>query len=277
MPPPIIDCNAWGAHPANNRLLNQQPSNIIIHHTADPNNRPTDRASAISLARRIQNTHISWGWGDSGQHFLVTRGGFILEGRRGSLAALTQGGNNLVQGAHEPRRNNDSIGIENEGTYTSDLPPWELWDTVVELSAYICQQYGMPATAFEGHRRYRNTECPGTAFFNALGNLSRDVQLTLNAGFLPPRGVWQVDIVGGQWRYLFRTGKNSVDYTDLLNPQVIQGSGTWTQTATSTTLRIDWQNSYEEWSLPLRGRTAGTATARAPSGAQQSLTAVRIF
>ena len=32
--------------------------------------------------------HIQKGWGDSGQHFTISRGGYILEGRYGSLASL---------------------------------------------------------------------------------------------------------------------------------------------------------------------------------------------
>jgi N-acetylmuramoyl-L-alanine amidase len=122
--PTIISCDAWGARQpkAPNQVLAARPTFIVIHHTATPNTSNLEQSHAMGLARSIQLDHMNRGYGDTGQHFTVSRGGWILEGRRGSLAALLSGTSQVV-GAHAPGRNTDGIGIENEGTYIKENPP----------------------------------------------------------------------------------------------------------------------------------------------------------
>jgi N-acetyl-anhydromuramyl-L-alanine amidase AmpD len=175
--PPIIDCAGWGARP-NSAIVpvwNQRPVKIIVHHTATPNTDDLSRGGAEYIARTIQNFHMDRrGWIDTGQHFTISRGGFVLEGRHRSLEVLRTG-RRQVEGAHCTGQNILAVGIENEGTYTEGQPPPQLWDRLRELCAYICQQYGIRPTEIYGHRDFKDTACPGDAFYPMLPRLRTEV------------------------------------------------------------------------------------------------------
>jgi N-acetylmuramoyl-L-alanine amidase-like protein len=192
-PPAIVSCDTWGAkvRPPN-RIVTTKAIGIVIHHTATENvdvSRLSDAASqqrAFAFARSIQLDHIHRGYGDSGQHFTVTRDGMILEGRRGSLATLNSG-MSMVSGAHttgatgvnEPHHihywNDGYIGIENEGTYSFELPPDALWDSLILLCAFIVSQYGFWPLRILGHRDFNKTACPGETLYGQIGSLRRNV------------------------------------------------------------------------------------------------------
>jgi hypothetical protein len=115
--PSVAGCDRWGAAPATSAItvLNHRPNRIIVHHTDTPNVTDRSEAHAFELARTIQRTHFGNGWIDSGQHFTISRGGHVMEGRHRSLATAA-GGRRHVLGAHCPGQNEVAIGIENEGT-----------------------------------------------------------------------------------------------------------------------------------------------------------------
>ncbi|MDN5748420.1 MAG: N-acetylmuramoyl-L-alanine amidase [Pseudonocardia sp.] len=175
--PPIIDCDGWGARP-NSRIVNvvnDRPVKILVHHTATANVEDYGRGAAEGLARAIQNFHMDRrGWIDSGQHFTISRGGFVLEGRRRSLEAL-RSGRKQVEGAHCTGQNLVSIGIENEGTYTDTGPPGALWDRLREMCAYVCGQYGIRPGEIFGHRDFKDTLCPGDVLYGMLPRLRGEV------------------------------------------------------------------------------------------------------
>jgi N-acetyl-anhydromuramyl-L-alanine amidase AmpD len=175
--PPIVDCAGWGARPnsAIVPLWNQRPVKIIVHHTATPNVTDFSRAAADRLARAIQNFHMDRrGWIDTGQHFTISRGGFMLEGRHRSLEVLRIG-RQQVEGAHCTGQNIIAVGIENEGIYTTERPPEQLLARLRELCAFICQQYGVRPTEIFGHRDFKDTACPGDAFYGMLPQLRVEV------------------------------------------------------------------------------------------------------
>ncbi len=94
------------------RLSSGRPRRLIIHHTATGNTSDGSLARAYSLARAIQSHHMdTFGWIDTGQHFTVSRGAFILEGRDGSLDSLDSA-QGMVIGSHCYGQNTVSIGIE---------------------------------------------------------------------------------------------------------------------------------------------------------------------
>lgn len=175
--PAIIDCDGWGARP-NSRIVNvvtRAPVKILVHHTATPNVEDFSRAAADDLARGIQNFHMDRrGWLDSGQHFTISRGGFVLEGRRRSLEAL-HSGRKQVEAAHCTGQNLVSIGIENEGTYTGTGPPGVLWDRLREMCTHVCRQYGIAPTEIFGHRDFKDTLCPGDVLYGMLPRLRGEV------------------------------------------------------------------------------------------------------
>ncbi|GAB3624441.1 N-acetylmuramoyl-L-alanine amidase [Mariniluteicoccus endophyticus] len=185
--PRIYTTSEWGARRPNRTIeaVNARPTKIIVHHTAGPNSADTSKAHAFAVSRGIQSYHMSLDWGDSGQHFTVSRGGIIMEARTGSLAHV-KGRKSFIKGIHARQANGYTIGIENEGTYTSQLPPKAQYDALVSLLAWLCWSYGLTANAIDGHRDHVQTECPGTAFYNRLAQLRKDVAAKLGGGPVTP-------------------------------------------------------------------------------------------
>ena len=166
--PWIIDCDTWGARPPSSpiRLTGNTTNKIILHHMAFPNVTDYSRDHAMQLARDCQNLHMDTnGWADTGQHFTVSRGGYVMEGRHRSLETLVAGEHQVIA-AHCPGENGNAIGIENEGTYITEVPPQALLDSLVELCTAVCKQFRLHAWDIFGHWDFRlGTECPGAAFY----------------------------------------------------------------------------------------------------------------
>ena len=172
--PTIYSTADWGARPANGTIVveNHKPTYIVVHHAVDPPaNNDFSLARAFYVSRFIQNLHMDKnGWIDSGQQFTNSRGGFVTEGRHRSLEIL-RGGTQHVQGANVGNHNSECIGIENEGLYsTVDVTP-ALWNSLVNLVAYIADQYGITPEFIKGHRDFNSTECPGQVLYNRLPEL----------------------------------------------------------------------------------------------------------
>ncbi|MEV2239171.1 N-acetylmuramoyl-L-alanine amidase [Micromonospora sp. NPDC049891] len=194
----IIGCDGWGARPATGPpSVSQIPTNkIIVHHMAFPNVTDHSREQAVRLARDCQDLHIDGnGWSDTGQHFTISRGGYVLEGRRGSLERLRVGDRQLIA-AHCPGENGRAIGIENEGTYLDETPPGALLDSLVRLCATICRRYGLHAHDIFGHWDFRTTQCPGAAFYRQFPGLRRRVFRAL--------GTPSADVPARRWPDLWR-------------------------------------------------------------------------
>jgi hypothetical protein len=184
--PGISGTSTWGARAPSSAVsvLSNKPSYIVIHHTATSNGTATTQSAAFSLARGIQNFHMdSNGWIDTGQQFTVSRGGFAMEGRHRSLERLNLG-SGMIRGAHvgAGNVNSESIGIENEGLYTSVSPPAALYSKLVDMCAYICDKYGLPASQIFGHRDFMATACPGNILYGMLPGLRSDVAAKLAGG-----------------------------------------------------------------------------------------------
>ncbi|GLZ34437.1 hypothetical protein Lesp02_66240 [Lentzea sp. NBRC 105346] len=174
--PPIRTCEDWGARPPQEPLvLVGRPVRILIHHTATANSDDLSIGHAYELARWIQDLHMDTnGWADSGQHFTISRGGVLMEGRHGSRDAL-EAGDRMVVGAHCPGQNDRAIGIENEGIYMDTVPPQQQWDSLVQFCAHVCDRYNIPTTEIFGHRDFFVTQCPGDALYAMLPRLRSEV------------------------------------------------------------------------------------------------------
>lgn len=186
--PTIHPTSEWGARAASApiQLLDQRPTKLFIHHTASANSTDYSLAHGYDLARSIQRYHMDVrGWIDSGQQFTLTRGGYTLEGRHRSLEAV-QGGTRHVRGAHCTGQNDLAVGIENEGTYTTVAPRAAHYAALVELSAYICGQYGIRPYQIYGHRDFTRTDCPGDQLYALLSRLRGDVAARLGGDPTPP-------------------------------------------------------------------------------------------
>lgn len=179
--PTMHSCSAWGARPPNGtiQVLDHKPTYIVVHHTAGGNSNDFSLSHAYSISRGIQNFHMDGrGWIDSGQQFTNSRGGHITEGRHRSLEIL-DGGTRHVMGAHVGDHNSETIGIENEGLYTSVNVTTQLWNSLVSLVAYMADQYGVPTANIKGHRDFNATECPGTVLYGRLPELRNAVGAAL--------------------------------------------------------------------------------------------------
>lgn len=178
--PSVTGCDGWGAAPPTQpvTVLGRRPAKILVHHTATPNTTDLSQTHAYRLARSIQQAHFGRGWIDSGQQFTISRGGYVLEGRHSSLTAL-RNGNQHVVGAHCTGQNEVALGIENEGTYESVPPPTAVYQRLVALCAYACQQYALAPAEIYGHRDFDSTQCPGQLLYQRLPQLRADVAARL--------------------------------------------------------------------------------------------------
>ncbi|WP_086824907.1 peptidoglycan recognition family protein [Allokutzneria sp. NRRL B-24872] len=177
--PRVHSCAEWGARAVSGiTTLNKKPNRILVHHMASPNSTNYTQAHAFQVARNCQAGHMGQGWADTGQHFTISRGGFVMEGRKGSLATL-KGRKQMIKAAHCPGFNENSIGIENEGTYTSAVPTTAQWNALVNLCAYVCYQYGISPSNISGHRDHFATACPGNQFYAKLAQLRTAVKAKL--------------------------------------------------------------------------------------------------
>jgi hypothetical protein len=91
-----VATSQWAAKPPRNASFELTiPRYVLVHHTASQNPRrdPSRRTKdgAMVYARSIQNDHFRRGWSDSGHNFLNATGGFVLEGRTGTVDAIRRG------------------------------------------------------------------------------------------------------------------------------------------------------------------------------------------
>jgi hypothetical protein len=180
----VIGCDDWGAAPPAHVFDRTRPKWIVVHHTAHPNP-PNDRSGgtregAMALAREIQHDHMAGrNWADTGQNFLNSTGGFVLEGRHGTLAAIKVG--QCVRSAHAPTTKgkltggNESPGIENEGTFMTIPMALKQWSSLVDLCASLCRSLNLEPTAIKGHRDFTATACPGDWLYSQLPQLRVEV------------------------------------------------------------------------------------------------------
>lgn len=181
--PRIYTRAEWRAVPPRRKakVLRRPPDHIVVHHTATPNTGDFSLRHALSLSRGIQRYHMQRNrWDDTGQQLTISRGGHVMEGRNKSLAAILS--RRHVVGAQTLHHNEHTLGIESEGTYTTQNMPGPLWSSLVRVCAWLCTVYGLdPARALVGHRDYNRTECPGNALYARLPLLRAAVALAMRS------------------------------------------------------------------------------------------------
>ncbi len=189
----------WGALPVSKTFSKLPAKGIVIHNTGGGagDNRPpkagdAEKQLAFAKARAIQADHMDSPkkrWADSGQHFLVSRGGIIMESRHGTLNAANKG--LVVQGAHAGSAvfNNSWFGIENEGNYTlTNVVPTQEWEALIELCAWLAWKGKFDTQNIIGHQDIKRkpngdvaTDCPGILEerLQALRQAAHDKKLEL--------------------------------------------------------------------------------------------------
>jgi hypothetical protein len=180
--PRVYTTKEWGARGPERAadFVAGPPRYIVIHHTFTPNVSDLSAARGFRLSRGIQNHHMGRGWPDTGQHFTISRGGYVMEGRTGSLNATLRGG--YVVGTHARQANDYSVGIECEGTYNSVLPPAPLMAALVRTCAWLCANYGLdPREVIVPHLKFNDTDCCGYRFAPTLPSLRSKVAKAMRA------------------------------------------------------------------------------------------------
>lgn len=165
--PRIYSCDEWGAKPAKRSdFARNRAVGIVIHHTEGANRTASSGNAELKLAfataRQIQDGHFERGWSDTGQHFTVSQGGVVMEGRHGSLSAARQG--DVVQGAHagDTEKNEKWFGIEVCGDNRQNYHVTsEQWAALVDLCAWLCDAHGGADLEIIGHKEVHSTSCPG--------------------------------------------------------------------------------------------------------------------
>ncbi len=198
--PTIISRTGWGADP---KYLNWAPefypaTKVIVHHTADNIGAAGTQDYYANLVRSIYYYHaVTQGWGDIAYNFLIDPLGNIYEGRYSDVDNTSPGGEDIfgngVIGGHTYGCNTGTIGIAVLGTYSSKdisaaarasletLIAWEATRNGIDPSGW--GPYDNPFNTsppiqtynIAGHRDYRSTDCPGTAFYNSLPIIRQDV------------------------------------------------------------------------------------------------------
>ncbi|MEZ0071082.1 N-acetylmuramoyl-L-alanine amidase [Planotetraspora sp. GP83] len=175
--PRVFTRDAWGAAPPKSKalVLDRAPDRIVIHHTATVNTGDRSLDAAFRLSQAIQRFHMKHnGWEDIGEHFTVSRGGHILEGRNRTLPAIEEG--KLAMGAQTANHNRHTMGVETEGTYMTELPTSPQLASLTSLLAWLCGVYGLdPNVAIIGHRDLNTTSCPGDRLYGYLPQLRANV------------------------------------------------------------------------------------------------------
>jgi hypothetical protein len=181
-PPYVYTRAQWSARPPSSpvTVLNNAPDHIVVHHTASGNSVDYSWRQAARLSHWIQDLHMDEnGWIDSGQQLTISRGGYVMEGRDQSLAAINAG--KLVYGSQTANQNAHTLGIENEGLYMTQDTTAALFNSLVQTCAWLCSVYGLdPYEAIVGHRDYVSTTvCPGDVLYSRLPELRNRVATTM--------------------------------------------------------------------------------------------------
>jgi hypothetical protein len=182
--PRIYSTSEWGALPAHvAHFPERSAAGIVVHNTENPNRDAltgdAELAAAVEVARSIQRGHFARGFADTGQHFTISRGGLILEGRHGSVAAARAG--RVVSAAHavssDGSANATWFGIELEGdNRRSDQVTEPQYAALVELCAWLTKWAGVRLLPIKGHMDVLagHTDCPGK-FEDRVPTLREDV------------------------------------------------------------------------------------------------------
>lgn len=164
--PRIYRCDEWGARdPLASYFAKAAARGIVVHNTEGKNRDPfgdpeVEVRAAFANARQIQQSHMDERhWHDTGQHFTISQGGVITEGRHGTLAAAKQG--LVVRGAHSPHANDDHWGIELAGDNRKQfVVSSEQWSALIALGRWLRSQAGIDFE-IQPHNHFKDTTCPG--------------------------------------------------------------------------------------------------------------------
>lgn len=158
--PDIVSRQAWGAAPANPRLMRKQKVRaIIIHHTGEKQNprftleKKLRGLQAFSMRRDIisETRKVKPAWGDMPYHYYIDLSGRIGEGRDPGFAGDTNTG--YVTDGY--------VQVVVEGQFDREKPSAAQLQALDSLVLFLASKYGIKPQDITGHNDHARSDCPG--------------------------------------------------------------------------------------------------------------------
>ncbi|MBL1212075.1 MAG: N-acetylmuramoyl-L-alanine amidase [Ignavibacteriae bacterium] len=155
----VITREAWGSAPLTKTLPQHEINKITLHHSGVEFK---DQENVLTKIKNLQ----SWSrsekeWIDIPYHFMIDLEGNIYEGRPINYPGATN-------------TEYDPIGhalIEVMGNYEVQKINDKQLKAVIDLSAYLAQEFNVPAEEIKGHKDYSSqTVCPGEDLYKYLAD-----------------------------------------------------------------------------------------------------------
>ena len=167
--PPIVSATEWGSTPQPIPAERKHaPKYVTIHHAGVFVRSDRD---PLKFVKDMQG----WGqreknWPDLAYHFLIAPDGRILEGRSLEYEGETN--------TKYPLK--DQVQVELMGDFTKQRVTPQQLESLVKLTAWICDEYKIDPILIGGHndRAPRQTSCPGKDLYRYVsdGQLTRWVK-----------------------------------------------------------------------------------------------------
>ncbi len=188
--PFVYDRASWGASAPTCTQSYCNVTHLALHHSASTSDyAATTWAQAAANVKAIQVFHqVSNGWCDVGYNYLVSKQGWIFEGRAGGddVKGAHDGFNCGSMAAcglgffHPPFANSPTSGLLGAVT---DLFAWKASQKGIDpLGSSFYAGLGATEANVYGHRDVKATACPGDGLYAELPGLRAAIASTLNGG-----------------------------------------------------------------------------------------------
>jgi hypothetical protein len=185
--PPVSSRSSWAASPPQCSSSYCNTTHMGVHHTASSSDYAANTwAQAAANVKAIQSYHMyTNGWCDIGYNYLVTKEGWLFEGRAGG---------DDVKGAHDGS-NCGSMGVASLGyfhTPVNNVPTAVQLNALAELGAWKFDQQGILPLGSSwyagfggvmpnvyGHRDVKATACPGDLLYSKMGEIRLGIDARL--------------------------------------------------------------------------------------------------
>ena len=162
--PKIVSRAEWNAKPPIlSRMRNQQPDEIVIHHTG------VKQQPQVSLEQKLRGLQsFSQGkkkWGDSPYHFYIGVSGRIGEARNIAYAGDTNTKYDVM----------NRIQVVVEGHFDKERPNEKQLASLRRLVSWLTSKYLIPSDKITGHGDHVSTDCPGKNLKTHLSGLRANV------------------------------------------------------------------------------------------------------
>lgn len=155
---PVIRRADWGWQPLKRTLPTHEISKITLHHGGV--DYPPGKDPVKHLRELQQWSRTEKDWIDIPYHFMIDPAGVIYEARPINYPGATNTDYNPTGHAL----------ICLMGNYENATVNQEQLQAVIELTAFLAEQFHVPLYDIKGHKDYTETLCPGKNFYQYIEN-----------------------------------------------------------------------------------------------------------